>query len=73
VTCKAYTVPGLLREVYQNVHKDGVRLCLWTADTIPQMIREYGKPQWNAIDRPKAKNSKDLFECHSVHHILHVY
>jgi hypothetical protein len=28
VTCKAYTVPGLLREVYQNVHKDGVRLCL---------------------------------------------
>jgi hypothetical protein len=35
------------------------------------MIREYGKPQWNSIDRPKAKNSKDLFECHSVHHIAY--
>jgi hypothetical protein len=40
---------------------------------IPQVIQEYGEPQWIDIDSGKANNlEKNLSQCHSVHHKSHL-
>jgi hypothetical protein len=52
------------------VHVGGVRLCLLL---IPQVICEYGEPQWSDIDRGKPKDSERNFsKCHFFHHKSHM-
>jgi hypothetical protein len=46
---------------------------LTTVLFIPQIIYEYGEPQWNNIHSRKSKNSgKNTSQCHFVNHKSHM-